>query len=549
MSSRRRFAGHARVKRSTDAKKVLEERGPLSLLSVGGPPTGPTGPGATEPGPLPPLPTSTSGSGGGSNDGGNNGTGGGSSGGGQSGGDGNSGGNGNGGPGNGGGGPSGGPLIIKGGTGSPGNGGGGSNPGPTSILSQVEPTIETDANQSTSLPTSTSLSTGFANVVSSPSPEILSVNTAVASISSNGVPVATFSSSVAASTGSLGGGDNDTSNEDTSTASQSHNLSAGSIAGIVIALFVVGLAALVVMLRRRAIARRTKRREQWFAQETLRTGNGASGGRVMRSQTSRSARSSFGTSFDHDVFAAVMPPIPVMAEIRGEGPFVLNLDSSSNLGSEYSRRNSAGSNSSMASDPNAQFVDLPPKAQDNETIDTPMSVRPFSPTESYSFPRPPSDTNANRGSVSSYSPSNRVGEPEYNLQTPMAASPTLHLSGADANPFADPTPADTAVQSDFAEIQVIRRAFIPKLQDELLVVAGDSVRIMETFDDGWAMVQKISPLADKKGKARAVDESDQGLIPIDCLKDADQNLPEFVAQLKRVSDYAGDLDVMASSDL
>jgi hypothetical protein len=527
MSSRRRFAGHARVKRSTDAKKVLEERGPLSLLSVASPPTGPIGPDTTKPGPLPPLPTATSGSGGGSNDG-----------------------NGNGGPGNGGGsnssgGPSGGPLVINGGTGSPGNGGGASNPGPTSILPQVEPTSETDANQSTSLTTSTSLPAGFANVVSSSSPVILSVNTAVTSLSSNGVPVATFSSGVAAATGSPGGGNNGTSNEDTGTISQSHNLSAGSIGGIVVALFIVGLATLVVMLRRRAIARRIKRRELWFAREALRTGNGASGGSVMRSQTSRSARSSFGTSFDQshpDVFAAVMPPIPLMAEIRGEGPFVLNLDSSS-LGSEYSRRNSAGSNRSTASDPNAQFVVLPPKAQDNEMMGTPMSVSPFSPTESYAFPRPPSDTNANRGSVSSCSQSNGFGEPEDNFQTSMAASPTLHLSGADANPFADPTPAETAMQSDFAEIQVIRRLFIPQLQDELLVAAGDSVRIVQMFDDGWAMVQKIPPLADKKGKARVVDESDQGLIPIDCLREADQTLPEFVAQLKRVSGYAGDLDV------
>ena len=105
------------------------------------------------------------------------------------------------------------------------------------------------------------------------------------------------------------------------------------------------------------------------------------------------------------------------------------------------------------------------------------------------------------------------------------------------------------MQSAFAEIQVIRRPFIAKLQDELIVAVGDSVRIVETFDDGWAMVQKIPPLADKKGKARAVDESDQGLIPIDCLREADQTLPEFVAQLKRTSGYAGDLDVNPSSAL
>lgn len=94
-------------------------------------------------------------------------------------------------------------------------------------------------------------------------------------------------------------------------------------------------------------------------------------------------------------------------------------------------------------------------------------------------------------------------------------------------------PAETVIQPAFAEIQVIRRPFIPRLQDGLNVAVGDSVGIVQRFDDGWAMVQKIPPLADKKGKARAVDESDQGLIPVDCLREAD--LPEFVAQYSDVN--------------
>lgn len=608
--SQRRFADHARVKRNIDAKKELEERGPTPIpplpLLVGSPLAGPlTGPqiGPNIPAPSPP-PTA-----GGNNDSGGNGNGGGGGSGGQSGSDGNGGGNSTGeGNGNGGGGndnegggngngggdngdgggdngngggdngngngvggngggdnssgsASGAPSTSNGGTSSPGNGGGGNSGGPTSTSLPVNPSGETDASQSTSDATSTS--PGIADAGSSPSSVTPSTNIAVTPIPSNGVPVATFSQSqpsVAASTGNLGAGNNDTGNKTTGAIGQSHNLSAGDIAGIVIALLIVGLAALVVVLRKGAIARRVERREMWFNREAVRTGSYGdnesprNSGRKIGTAGTRSARSSFATTFDQSQsphldmnFDALLPPIPQMAEIRGEGSFVLGLESPL-LAFDNSKRNSAGSNSSTASDPNAQFLLLPPIAQGSGVVGTPMSVRPFSPSELYSFPKPPPDTNAERGSVFSYLQSNGLDEHEDNTQTSTGTSPTEPPSGADANPFADPTPAEAAPHSNFAEIEMIRRPFVPKLQDELIVAVGDSVRIVQMFDDGWAMVQKVPPPADKKGKARAVDESDQGLIPIDCLRDVDQALPEFIAQ-KRVSGYARDLDANAAAVL
>ena len=612
--SQRRFADHARVKRNIDAKKELEERGPTPIpplpLLVGSPLAGPlTGPqiGPNIPAPSPP-PTA-----GGNNDSGGNGNGGGGGSGGQSGSDGNGGGNSTGeGNGNGGGGndnegggngngggdngdgggdngngggdngngngvggngggdnssgsASGAPSTSNGGTSSPGNGGGGNSGGPTSTSLPVNPSGETDASQSTSDATSdaTNTSPGIADAGSSPSSVTPSTNIAVTPIPSNGVPVATFSQSqpsVAASTGNLGAGNNDTGNKTTGAIGQSHNLSAGDIAGIVIALLIVGLAALVVVLRKGAIARRVERREMWFNREAVRTGSYGdnesprNSGRKIGTAGTRSARSSFATTFDQSQsphldmnFDALLPPIPQMAEIRGEGSFVLGLESPL-LAFDNSKRNSAGSNSSTASDPNAQFLLLPPIAQGSGVVGTPMSVRPFSPSELYSFPKPPPDTNAERGSVFSYLQSNGLDEHEDNTQTSTGTSPTEPPSGADANPFADPTPAEAAPHSNFAEIEMIRRPFVPKLQDELIVAVGDSVRIVQMFDDGWAMVQKVPPPADKKGKARAVDESDQGLIPIDCLRDVDQALPEFIAQ-KRVSGYARDLDANAAAVL
>jgi hypothetical protein len=60
------------------------------------------------------------------------------------------------------------------------------------------------------------------------------------------------------------------------------------------------------------------------------------------------------------------------------------------------------------------------------------------------------------------------------------------------------------------EVQTIRRPFFPQLQDELQVNIGDSVRVAQTFDDGWALVEKTSLTSGT---------SEQGLIPVECLRD------------------------------
>ena len=78
---------------------------------------------------------------------------------------------------------------------------------------------------------------------------------------------------------------------------------------------------------------------------------------------------------------------------------------------------------------------------------------------------------------------------------------------------------------------MICRPFVPTLEDELLVSPGDRVRILQVFDDGWAMVEKV-------GAGSSIDGNQQrrGLIPVDCLREAGQPLPSFLAQ-KGLIDY------------
>ncbi|PFH45920.1 hypothetical protein AMATHDRAFT_157244 [Amanita thiersii Skay4041] len=172
-----------------------------------------------------------------------------------------------------------------------------------------------------------------------------------------------------------------------------------------------------------------------------------------------------------------------------------------------------------------------------------MSVRPFSPSESFSFPRPPtserntSDKNSGDwGSIFSGRQSTVVSADNGNGRslTAIPPSPTTPLTPS-ANPFSDPSTIPFPAPA-FEEVETVKRPFVPTLQDELVVFVGDRVKVVQTFDDGWALVLKLPPQQDRKGKAKAVGENEQGLIPIDCLRDAHQELPAFLAQ-KRVSSY------------
>lgn len=109
-------------------------------------------------------------------------------------------------------------------------------------------------------------------------------------------------------------------------------------------------------------------------------------------------------------------------------------------------------------------------------------------------------------------------------------------SGAD--PFADPAEStdthttETYETADtlglhFAPIETIRRPFMPTNGDEIRVEPGDTVRVVRRFDDGWAYAENRN-------------SGLRGLFPIDCLRDANQDLPEFLAE-KQLGGYAGAL--------
>ncbi|KIJ64609.1 hypothetical protein HYDPIDRAFT_111987 [Hydnomerulius pinastri MD-312] len=349
----------------------------------------------------------------------------------------------------------------------------------------------------------------------------------------------------------------------TGAAVSSHKqLSSGAIAGITVVCLLFLLGLILLLVRRRSIARRSERRDRWWL-----GGYGSSGsfsivgaGSARDSQASNgapengrmSARSSFATNFDQGLMFRVDSPIasvpefPPMAEVRERSSLLIPS------GGAAARRESLISMMSNGSDPDTQYLVVP----DHNVAEplTPMSVRPFSPSESFAFPKPPApqQSNSRFSTCSSF-----VSVPQI-LTTPLSSAATLvHINSppraftadlppsattasfplqtstpsvplsplvAAENPFADPA------KPEFADIETICRPFTPSLEDELAVLPGDRVRVMQVFDDGWAFVEKMG--------GAGLERNDRGLIPVDCLREAGQALPAFLAQ-KRVSSYGG----------
>ena len=284
----------------------------------------------------------------------------------------------------------------------------------------------------------------------------------------------------------------------------------------------------------------------------------------------RSARSSFIATADHSNSSHsnyVIPPFPpAMAEVgRGNGTrpalFINTYENTPVLSIIEESRFSIGS---VGSD-HSQYLIVNDRHSGNPDTPggiTPMSVRPFSPSESFAFPKPPepaAGSAAGSSRPSSYATTGMLSTTSLNANMPPGllrmtlpfttpnnkpSSFTGTIMAPTANPFGDNNPFEDPVTSNtdpdiyttgtFAEIEIVRRPFIPTLDDEIPVSAGDAVQVLHSFDDGWALVETIPQGSHGKGTR---EKSKNGLIPIDCLRKPGQELPAFIAS-KRVSSYA-----------
>ncbi|KAH8114479.1 hypothetical protein DFH11DRAFT_220747 [Phellopilus nigrolimitatus] len=149
---------------------------------------------------------------------------------------------------------------------------------------------------------------------------------------------------------------------------------------------------------------------------------------------------------------------------------------------------------------------------------SPISVGPWSPSERWSFPKPPPASSA--GSPPPTSADDPFADPGAAALRRVSAS---GASSASSDGGATTPSAVTCRTSASAEL--IKRPFVPTLADELAVRRGDAVHVLQSFDDGWAQVARAH-------------SGETGLIPVDCLREAGEALPAFLAA-RRVSSCGG----------
>lgn len=353
----------------------------------------------------------------------------------------------------------------------------------------------------------------------------------------------------------------------TAAVSSGKQLSSVAIAGITIVCLFFLLALTLVVVRRRSIVRRVELRRRWWFDHHSSSGdpslvdNGSPRSHVVSSRevpaSRQSSRSSFATNFDHGLMPSVgspsrrslgvVPDLPPVAEVRERNSVLIPT------GGAIACRESLNNILKNGSKPSAQYLTI--SGHDNPEPCTPMYVRPFSPSESFAFPKPPAPLSPtadsffflrNQGSASPQSPATpvplstppralmtdvppaSVTMPSLYPQTSMSSaslSPFVASANPSVNPFADPE------IPGFADVEVVRRPFKPSLNDELAVYPGDRVRVLQIFDDGWACIVK---LAGTDGERQ-----ERGLIPTECLCEAGPALPTLLPQ-KRASSYVSD---------
>ena len=342
----------------------------------------------------------------------------------------------------------------------------------------------------------------------------------------------------------------------TAATSVGERLSGGTIAGITIACLFSLLALILLVFRRQSIGRRVALRNKWWFNHVYGGGDFSSVGRPPgpmntngeMSPNRLSARSSFATNFDQGLMFRIDPPsrfslvavpdYPPMAEVRERNSVLISTEAT------VAKRNSLNNMLTHGSDLDTRYL----AASTSKNNLEPMSVRPFSPSESFFFPKPPAPsstdtfsfpgTQEHTSSLSSATTLVQVSTPApaFMIDLPptsaahsqylipnAAHSPLTAAANTSPDPFADPV-------KPFAEVEVIRRPFAPSLDDELMVYPGDHVRILQMFDDGWTFVEKLAGVEGKRHEL--------GLIPLDCLRETGHPLPTFLSQ-KRVS-YGSD---------
>jgi len=285
--------------------------------------------------------------------------------------------------------------------------------------------------------------------------------------------------------------------------SKGNNSHGGIIAAAVILTLLFSIAVVVCILRRRSKARRDDQANRWWFTRK-RTSQAYGDGEALNTGNS-SRRSSFATTVDHSnasfLAKTAIPPPPPMAEVgrsNGAAPTLvldINADPRFSIGS-------AGSH-------NSQFLII--HHRESLLHEATSSAC----TEAFPFPKPPIADRASLHSKASWRSESKQDGDMFCVPAPSSPSrptqPQLPADPfADTNPFEDPSCVPSPIPDQNITGTVLR-PFFPQLQDELQVDIGDTVCILQSFDDGWAFAEKLD-----------ASDGKQGFIPLECFHEIGQ---------------------------
>jgi hypothetical protein len=298
-------------------------------------------------------------------------------------------------------------------------------------------------------------------------------------------------------------------------------LSPGIVAAVVIGT-VLSLAMLAFFLRKRVRKRRAALHTRWLSsgekgsRPTFRSSFGdlrASTFIYHSDDSDNSHHNRYSGPFSDNMAVASLSsasaafPAPWMMEVIHIAPPAIAVRSTgrrSSRNSEFSI-GSAGSDGADSSEGQRLAIRTDMRYSNNGELSptdqpylpSPISVRPFSPSESWSFPKPP------------------ISRPE------SLASTSQSKGFPSPDPFADPVPQLPPL--GFSLVETVTRTFEPEAADELVIEIGDEVSVLIVFDDGWGKVKLLR----RKGNAEGV-QGMEGLIPIGCLRPEWNKSPVFV---------------------
>ncbi|KAI0314657.1 hypothetical protein OF83DRAFT_422854 [Amylostereum chailletii] len=315
----------------------------------------------------------------------------------------------------------------------------------TNTLAVSRPT-QTPVPDNSSVPASSSVVSSSA----SPAPSISSTILSSPSSSPSSTPAASATGTAVANTS---GGQSLADSNHANPASK--RLPSGALVGIIIGVVVLIALVCLFIFRKTQIDKRKRSRATWKA--------------GIRAKSSDFANMEKG----------IEPPAPL-------SPFMLGMPGAQGR----DRRSIFSIPSEFMTAPSPAYQSdaspLPPHAAFSASMPNWTSTR--SPSRSPS--RTPSRT-------PSHSPSrnpSRTSRPGSPSRTPL--SPEMAYSPASI--VARPTTA--------APVAVVRVTFIPTLNDELAIAPGESLRVLGSFDDGWAMCTNA--------------RGERGMVPLECLEGA-----------------------------